>query len=169
MRPNKALLLFILIFGSEPLLAVQPGQQPLFKIERNTNSNIIQYDAQIKTDGQLNHKEPVVAYWVRLAEQGQLKELTWIQNTFAYGFSADFNHESNSVTLDMAADIDRLIEVRLEKGEYAAISTIDGQPSRLLKIFIHASGKGMSTSVEFIELHGTGLHNKSVTYERFVP
>ena len=111
----------------------------------------------------------MVAYWVRHAEQGQIKELSWVQNKFAYGFTADLDPASNSVTLEMAADIDRPIEVRLDKGEYLAISNIDGQQSRLLKLFIHASDKGMSTTVEFIELHGTNLHNKGVTYERFVP
>jgi hypothetical protein len=169
MRSRTAILLVFMICGSEPLWAVQPGQQPLFKIERNTNVNIIQYDAQIDADGRLDRKKPVVAYWVRHAEQGQIKELSWVQNKFAYGFTADIDAASNSVTLDMAADIDRPIEVRLDKGEYLAISNIDGQLSRLLKIFIHATGKGMSTTVDFIELHGTSLHNKNVTYERFVP
>jgi hypothetical protein len=169
MRSRIALLLVFMICGSESLWAVQPGQQPLFKIERNTNANIIQYDAQIGTDGRLNSKKPVIAYWIRHAEQGQIKELSWIQNKFAYGFSADFNRASDSVTLDMAADLGRPIEVKRNKGVYMAISDINGKPSRLLKIFIHATGKGMSTTVDFIEFHGTNLQNQNVTYERFVP
>jgi hypothetical protein len=48
-------------------------RQPLFKIERSKNANIIQYDAQLGADGKLHAREPVVAYWLRLAEQGQVQ------------------------------------------------------------------------------------------------
>jgi hypothetical protein len=45
------IILPVVVFGSEP------GRAPLFKIERNTNANIIQYDAQIGPDGRLLKKE----------------------------------------------------------------------------------------------------------------
>ena len=68
------------------LQAAELDRQGLFRIERSKNANIIQYDAQVRPDGKLDKKNPVVGYWIRLAEQGQEQELTWLQNKFAFGF-----------------------------------------------------------------------------------
>jgi len=163
------MLILTLICAPVILQADQLDRQFLFRIERNTNANIVQYDAQIGPDGKLDRKKPVVAYWVRLAEQGQIKELSWVQRTFAYGFNAELDRRSNSVTLDMAADIGRTIRVQRDNGAYRATTKINGKSSRIVKIFIHATGKGISTKVDFIELHGTDLNGGNETHERFVP
>ena len=52
--------------------------QHLFKIERNKNANIVQYDVQMKADGKLDPKKPVVAYWIRHAKDGQKEDLKWV-------------------------------------------------------------------------------------------
>ena len=168
MSLKSSFLIFALLFTPVVIFAEQVGQ-PLFKIERNTNANIVQYDAQLGPDGKLYKKEPVVAYWIRLADQGQVMELSWIQKKFAYGFSAKYDKRSDSVTVDMAADIGRLIKVLHRGDSYQATTKIDGKPSRIVTIFIHATGKGMSTTVDYIELNGTGLDTGEETYERFVP
>ena len=46
---------------------------PIRTIAGVPNANIIQYDAQVAPDGKLLKKEPVVGYWIRLAEQGQVQ------------------------------------------------------------------------------------------------
>lgn len=153
----------LVIFGSEP------GRDPLFKIERNTNANIIQYDAQIGPDDRFLKKEPVVAYWIRHAEQGQVQKLSWVQKTFAYGFDASLDQEKNIVRLDMKAEIGRPITVKRGGSDYRATAEIDGSASYVKKIFIHATGKGMSTSVDYIELHGTDMKTGENRFERFVP
>ncbi len=141
----------------------------LFYIERNKNANIIQYDAQVTADGQLYSKEPVVGYWVRLAEQGQVKELIWIEKKFAYGFTTKLNKQKNTVTLDMVANLGRSIVVRQDGGDYRAVARIDGVDSYIEKIFIHATGKGTSTKVNYIELYGKAVNNGNDQYERFSP
>jgi hypothetical protein len=168
-RISISLLIVCLLCEPLILLAAQSDRQSLFRIERNTNANIVQYDANISPDGKLNKKEPVVAYWIRLADKGQVKELSWIQRKFAYGFSADFDRNTNSAVLDMAADLGRSIKVHRIGGSYRATADINGKPSRIEKIYIHATGKGLSTTVDYIELHGMALDSSDVTYERFVP
>lgn len=169
MRIIAGLLILALGCGPAVLPAEQPDRLSLFRVERSTNANIVQYDAQLGPDGKLDSKKPVIAYWVRMAEQGQVKELSWIQKKFAYGFKAKFEPGSDNVTLDMAADIRRLVRVQQINGEYQATTNIDGKPSRLVKIYIHATGKGISTKVDYIELHGTALDADDVTYERCTP
>ena len=44
------------------------SQQPLFTIARSTNANLVQYDARVLSSGALDPKQPVVAYWMMLAQ-----------------------------------------------------------------------------------------------------
>ena len=162
-------LIFTLFFVPAFLYAETSNRQGLFKIERSKNANIIQYDAQIGADGKLLKKEPVVAYWVRLAEQGQVQQLSWVQWTFAYGFKTKHDRNNDTVKLDMKAGINRPITVEREGDDYRATIRIDGSISYLEKIFIQASGKGMSITVDYVELHGDGVKTGDRRYEKYVP
>jgi len=169
MRFLCSLLTLALIFASMILHASQPERLSLFKIERNNNANIIQYDAQIGSDGKLYQKEPIIAYWLRLADQGQVQELSWIQRKFAYGFDSKFHRASDTVTLKMAADIGQPIQIRRQKGKYKAIVEIDGRPSELEKIFIQSHGKGVSVTVDYIDIYGIDLETGQKTNMRIEP
>ena len=93
---------------------------PLFHIERSKNSNIVQYDAQVAEDGKLYKKEPVVGYWIRLNEQGQKQKLSWIQRTFAFGFSTKLDKGGEGVILDMKADVGEEIKIIRIGDQYRA-------------------------------------------------
>ena len=147
----------------------EPDRDALFHIERNKNANIVQYDAQLGTNGLLHTKQPIVAYWVRLAEEGQIKELTWVQRKFAYGFTVTLNEDENTAILDMAADLGRSIMVVLDGADYRAMVDINGVTSYVDKLFIQASGEGLSTRVDHIELYGTSVQDSSKQYERLTP
>ena len=168
-RVALKLLLTATMLYPAMVFASDLARDALFYIERNKNANIIQYDAQVTADGQLYSKEPVVGYWVRLAEQGQVKELIWIEKKFAYGFTTKLNKQKNTVTMDMVAKLGRSIVVRQDGGDYRAVSRIDGVDSYIEKIFIHATGKGVSTKVNYIELYGKAVNNGNDQYERFSP
>ena len=168
---RKISIFLILALTGAPLLtqAETPTQQHLFKIERSKNANIIQYDAQVGPDGKLLKKEPVVGYWIRLAEQGQVQELSWVQRTFAFGFDAKLDRNRERAELDMAADFGRPIIVIRNRDVYRATAPIDGSLSYLEKIFIQASGKGMSITVEYIELYGEDMETGEARYQKFIP
>lgn len=169
MRISCTLLTITLVLAPATLVAAEPAHQPLFKIERSKNANIVQYDAQIGTDGRLYRNEPVIAYWVRLAEQGQVKELNWIQRKFAFGFETNFHKKTDSATIKMVAEIGQPIEVRHLKGKYRAIVTLEGRPSELKRIFIRAHGKGISVTVEYLEIFGNDLKTDEETYVKIIP
>jgi hypothetical protein len=143
--------------------------QHLFKIERSKNANIVQYDVQMKADGKLNPKKPVVAYWVRLARDGRKEDLKWVEKRFAYGFTTKYDAKTNTATMDMAAKINRKIKVLEVKGEYRAETTIDGRLAFLDKIFISSKGKGMSTKVKYMELFGKDVETGEDRYEKYKP
>ena len=163
------LLLTAIVIAPAIVQAVEPDRDALFHIERNKNANIIQYDAQVGANGMLYSKEPVVGYWVRLAEQGQIKELTWVQSKFAYGFTVKLNEDENTAKLDMAANLGRTLLVMRDGEDYRAITNIDGVESYIDRIFIHAAGKGTSIKVDYIELYGKAVNDQNEQYERFSP
>lgn len=150
-------------------LSKDTQRQHLFKIERNKNANIVQYDVQLKADGKLDPKNPVVAYWVRHAKDGQKEDLRWVEKSFAYGFKTKYNAKMNTADIDMVAKINRKINVQEVQGEYRAETIIDGQSAYLEKIFISSKGKGMSTEIIYMELFGKDVQTGEDRYEKFKP
>jgi hypothetical protein len=169
LRTVSTFLIVILLLAPAMVAATGLERQSLFKIERSKNANIIQYDAQIGADGKLYKKEPVIGYWIRLAEQGQVKKLSWVQRKFAFGFDTKFHQSSDSATINMVADLGQPIEVRHHDGKYRAILKLDDGESELEKIFIQAHGKGISVTVEYIEIFGNDLESGEKTYAKIIP
>jgi len=165
----KTGLLFCLLAIPALAIASEPVRDPLFHIERSKNANIVQYDAQLDQDGKLDGKEPVVAYWIRLANEGEIKKLTWIQKKFAYGFKIKLDRKNDSANVDMVARISRSVVVKRNGEDYRAVADINGVESFIDKIFVQASGRGIFTRVEYIELYGSAVANQEAQYERFVP
>jgi len=165
---RRHLFLFLLVLPW-PAIAAEPSRDSLFHIERNKNANIVQYDAQLGPDGRLYAREPVIAYWIRYANEGETKELSWIQRKFAYGFNVKLDKENNRATIDMAADIGRSLLIKRSGEDYRAIGKVDGVECYIDRIFIQANGSGISTRVEYIELFGTAVSDQKEHYERFSP
>ena len=67
----------------------KPTAKQLFYLQRTTNSNTIICDLNTDSKGQLIKDNPVHVYWIRYDEGGEKKELSYIQETFAYGIKYD--------------------------------------------------------------------------------
>jgi hypothetical protein len=167
---NFIVVLIFALFLPVPA-ASGPGSEsyPLFRIERSKNANIVQYDLQLAPDGTLFKDEPVKVYWLRLAEQGQVKKLSWLQRVFAYGFKARPSDQPDSVDLFMTADIGQPVRVQRLDGSYRATIRIDDQLVLLEKIFVQAKDSGLATIVEYIELFGTRADDGEMISERLIP
>jgi hypothetical protein len=61
------------------------GPKQLFYLQRTTNSNTIICELNTDARGQVIKDNPVHVYWIRYDEGGEKKELSYIQETFAYG------------------------------------------------------------------------------------
>ena len=60
----------------------------LFYLQRDPNTNTIIYQLNVNSAGQVDEEEPINVFWLRYDEQGQRKELNFIQRKFAYGLTA---------------------------------------------------------------------------------
>ncbi|GAA4495372.1 hypothetical protein GCM10023172_07010 [Hymenobacter ginsengisoli] len=72
---------------SFPVPAGVPNQ--LFYLQRDPNTNTVIYQLNVNNAGKVDDDEPINVFWLRYDEQGQRKELNFIQRKFAYGLSAD--------------------------------------------------------------------------------
>ena len=169
MRRITTVLALTLLCVPLSIQAETPVRQHLFHIERSKNANIVQYDAQVGADGKLLKKEPVVGYWIRLAEQGQVQELNWVQKTFAFGFDVKLDNGRESAELQMKANVGREINVIRNGEDYRATVFIDGALSFFEKMYIDATRKGWSLTVHYVELYGEDVQTGEARYEKFAP
>jgi hypothetical protein len=170
MKPAARLLLIALTLSlaTAPVPAAETTAQRLFHIERNTNANIVVYDALVLPDGNLQPKDPVAVYWLRLAEDGARKDLKGIEKKMAYGFSVR-ERDGDRLVLDMKADIGRDVVVDAVADTFRAMIEIDGRQVILEKIYIFAKESGFLPSVEYLELFGRDLETGESRYEKYLP
>ena len=162
---------FILILCLCPLLvfAQESIVHPLFKIERSKNANIIQYDARSGDDGKLLKKQPIVGYWIRLAEQGQVKKLTWLQKTFVYGFKTKLAKDRKSAEMNMVVDVGPPISVIRAGDRYRAIMSISGNEAYLDRVYVKSSKTVLGARVDYIEVFGKDIETGQDLYQKVTP
>lgn len=163
-----ALIYTVLIIPSWPFSANRETRH-LFTIQRSKNVNIVQYDAQLTPEGKLDPKEPVIAYWIMLAEDGRKQELMWIEKEMAYGFKARYEAEGDFAILDMVADIRRTVKIYETGGKYRAETLIDGNLAFVEKIYVKSIENGTLPRVEYVELSGQDIETGDDRYEKLVP
>ena len=147
---------------------VAPTPQRLFHIERNKNTNIVVYDAQVLPDSNLAEEDPVIVYWLKLAEGGHRKELKGIEKKMAYGFSVE-SREGNRLVIEMKADVGRNLVVDLHEGVYRAFMEIDGRQALMDRIYIFAKETFLLPSVKYLELFGVDVETGEEVYEKLIP
>lgn len=168
MRKIITILVLIQLCVPLPVQAETPTRQPLFHIERSKNANIVQYDAQLTSDGKLLKKEPVVGYWIRHNEEGQEQKLSWTQK-FAYGFDTKLDKNRETADVHMKADVGEVVKVARFGDKYRATITIDGAPSFFEKMYIDATRSGWSVDVHYVELYGKDVKTGEARYEKRYP
>lgn len=144
--------------------------QTLFVIARSKNANVVHYDVRVRDGSRLDHDEPVVAYWVMLAEDGRREGLTWLERRLAYGFSTSFRPGGDALDLRLRAFARRELAVRRgENGHFQAELPIGGAPARLERIYVASDEHGVTPSVRYFDLFGRRRGDGSRVSERVLP
>ena len=144
------------------------GTYPLFIIGRSKNANVVHYDARLSADGRLDPEEPVIAYYIMLAQDGRRKELNWIEKTMAYGFDIKPDPSVNGYRMTMVAAPQRSITVKKEGNAVRAEMVIDGQPAVVEKMYINASDGLVWPKVHYLELYGRDLQTAEKRFEKIM-
>jgi hypothetical protein len=146
----------------------QKKTQPLFIIERSKNANVVHYDARLTANGNLDPNEPVIAYWVMLAEDGRRQELDWIEKRKAYGFHITPDPSVNGYKMALVSVPEGQIAVKKDGDTVRAELDIDGHPAVLEKIYINATDGLFGPTVHYIELYGKDIKTGEKRYQKIV-
>jgi hypothetical protein len=162
-------LLLALALAAAAEAAAEPRAQPLFRIERSKNANVVQYDARVLDDGSLDPDEPVDAYWLRLASTGERRELKWLARKAAYGFEVHWR-AGGAIELEMVAPIGRRLHVVKTGDGWQARTRIDGRECTIERIFVTSVERRFRLpSVASIDFAGTDVETGEKRTEHFVP
>ena len=149
--------------------AARKKTQSLFIIERSKNANVVHYDARLTADGKLDPKEPVIAYWVMRAEDGQREELNWMDKEKGYGFDIKPDPSVNGYKMTLMALPQQQITVKKAGDAIRAEMVIGGRPAVLEKVYINASDGLTGPKVHYIMLYGKDLKTGGKRSQKIVP
>jgi hypothetical protein len=140
----------------------------LFVIQRSKNANEVHYDVQVGADGALED-EPVVAYWVLKAEGGGREDLSYFERKMAYGFEVSEPDGNGEREMKLVAWEDRTIRLKQdEKGNWRAVTEIDGEDAYLTRLYIETDESGLTPEVVFVDIFGETVDGGDEVQEHLV-
>lgn len=149
--------------------AARKKNRSLFIIERSKNANVVHYDAKVTSDGKLDPREPVSAYWIMRAEDGRREELNWMENEKGYGFDIKPDPSVNGYKMTLMAAPQQQITVKQAGNAIRAEVVINGRPAVLKKIYINASDGLTGPKVSNIMLYGKDIKTGKMRSQKSVP
>jgi hypothetical protein len=103
------------------------------------------------------------------AEDGRREGLTWLEERFAYGWSASFDARGE-LLVRLRAFAQREIRVfRPGNGSLRALARIAGRPALLDRIYVASDRGGLSPTVHYVDLFGTAFGDGQRVTERIRP
>jgi hypothetical protein len=146
------------------------NSQSLFYVQRTANTNTIVYDLNTGTDGKPDNDEPVKAYWIRYAEDGQKKDLSYIQRKFAYGLTAKALNNGNYDIRFVSYKKFPLTLMKAGDGKYHIFANIAQKKVIINRIFVKIDGGSFwLPNVTYVEVKGSDpITGREIT-ERFKP
>ena len=154
-------------FSQEKGYPIPSGNRnQLFYLQRTPNTNTIVYELNYK-NGIFDLENPVHEVWIRYQENGERKELSYIQRKFAYGIKAR-RIGTNRYELSIVAY--KKYKMYLEPGldnKYYVYSIINQKKVILTSIFLRINGGSFwSPNVEFVDLAGIEPSSRTVVKQR---
>jgi Domain of unknown function (DUF4833) len=162
-------LLVLLLVSIGTLGLPDDSYESIFIIERSTNANVIHYDAKIGKNGAFDPKEPVVAYWVMVAEGGGRQDLTKLEKSRAYGFTIRKDSSGESYWMTLVSQKRRAIHIYQEDGKVRAVTDVGAHEAYLRKIYVKTRRSGLLRKVDYFELFGQDLVTGQDCYEKVTP
>jgi hypothetical protein len=162
---KKFCVLFLILVSISSILFSQDLNMNLFKIERNKNANIVMYDVRVLPDGSIDKRNPMDAYWILNAEQGQRDKISAFEKK-AYGYKIKYN-EAGYYDLVLKAVPDRQMQIINVNGKYKAKIKINKKDAYLSTVYVFANDSFIP-KVEYIILTGVDVKTASKVTEKII-
>lgn len=141
-----------------------------FYVQRDPNANTVVYELNRTGEGRLNEKEPIRPFWIRYADGGEHKELSYIQRKFAYGLNTK-KLGKDSYELKFVCYAKLALYLRKgNDGNYYVYTSINQRDAVLDRVFVRIEGGTFWVpNVLYVELKGRDAKTGKVITERFKP
>lgn len=149
----------------------KPTTKQLFYLQRTTNSNTIICDLNTDAKGQVLKDNPVHVYWIRYDEGGEKKELSYIQETFAYGIKHDLL-PNGVYKLHFVSYKKQVFFLKrsLKDNQYKVYFLLNNKEFVLQKLFVKIEGGTFWVpNVIYMELIGKDEYTGTVISYKFKP
>ena len=161
-------MLTILFFYATEGWALCSKRDSLFRIERNKNKNIVQYDACLLQNNNISESNPVHAYWV--LTNGKKEELSLVESKQAYGIESKEKLGENKFRIVLAALKNRSLIIQKIKGDYKAVTQISGELSILERVYVQSQEQTLGLpKVQHVDLFGRSFRTNKPIKERIIP
>ena len=144
------------------------GPKQLFYLQRSTNSNTIICALNTDVKGQIIKDNPVHVYWIRYDEEGEKKELSYIQQTFAYGIKHEYL-PNGVFKLHFVSYKKQVFYLKrsLRDNQYKVYFLLNNKEFVLQKLFVRVDGGSFWVpNVIYMELVGRDEYSgKAISYK----
>jgi len=151
-------------------LPVPCEKKQLFYLQRDPDENTVVYQLNLE-DSTVDADRPVNVYWIRYAEGGTRKNLSWVQRNLAYGIS----HRplgNGEYELRLAAFRERPLRLSYcnKQQKHVVYVTINNRQAILDRIFVRIDGGSVfKPNIDYIELYGRDAQSLTQVTERIKP
>jgi Domain of unknown function (DUF4833) len=166
---SAALALLLVVLGEASAEVEHPCPEHLFVIERSKNANIVVYDANRGSAGDLTTSEPVVAYWLLAGEKGKREQLNAVERERAYGFDIAPGDTPGTFSMAVRADPKRRLTLRVLNDCPVVTAPIGGRDGILQKLFVQSKEGLFLPKVEYVAFFGQDVATDEPLYEKFIP
>ncbi|MFA7675389.1 MAG: DUF4833 domain-containing protein [Endomicrobiia bacterium] len=151
----KKLVISLFIFMLLPICAFSQTMDRLFIIERSKNANIVCYDVNLDSQGQIVKEDPVKAYWLLYAEKnGEMEKLS-IFDKKAYGFKVEYNEQNKNYDFSLKAVEDKQMTIDMYANIPKVTIQINDKKCFLEKVYISSKDGAFGIpKVSFYTLYG---------------
>lgn len=163
----------VLRFQYDSLPVPPQNKNMLFYLQRTLDKNTVIYEVNYESNGQINRKKPVKAYWLDYDNGWTASPLTRAQTMFAYGIESEPTHAGSKVFRINLVSYKK-IKMYLKPGgkskTYETHIILRGRNYLLTNIFVNIiGGTYLRPSVSYIELRGKDLLTGEMMLERIKP
>lgn len=143
-------------------------QNQLFYLQRDPNTNTIICELNVDSKGQVDKEEPIKVYWVRYQDNGEKKDLNYIQRKFAYGIHSEpIGNDQYKLNFVSYKKFPMYLMKSEEDKKYHVYVTANNKKILLERIFVRIQGGTFWVpNVKYVEVKGTTPSGDAPIIER---
>ncbi|MDO7745100.1 MAG: DUF4833 domain-containing protein [Pedobacter sp.] len=140
----------------------------LFYLQRDPNTNTIICALNQDNKGVIDKDEPVNVYWIRYADEGEKKELGYVQRKFAYGIeSKAMGKDQYELRFVSHKKLPMYLTKSEDDKKYHVYVTVNNKKIQIERIFLRIEGGSFwLPNVKYVDIKGINTSTNELTTER---